>query len=69
MVLLGKVCGVRSKTLILSTPLLEPQPGHLTLVEIGHEMISTAVLSLPLIQVERLSDSGENMCTYNWLTA
>ena len=37
-------------------------------VEIGHEIISTAILSLPLIQVGQLSVTGERMCTYYWLT-
>ena len=32
-----------------------------------HEIISTAILSLPLIQVEQLSVSGEMMCTKYWL--
>ena len=32
-------------------------------VEINHEMFSTVILSLPLIQVGQLSVSGERMCT------
>ena len=32
-------------------------------VEIDHEMFSTLILSLPLIQVGQLSVSGERMCT------
>ena len=32
-------------------------------VEIGHEIISTAILSLLLIQVGQLSVTGERMCT------
>ena len=32
-------------------------------VEIAHEMISTVILSLPLIQVGQLSVTGERMCT------
>ena len=32
-------------------------------VENGHEIISTAILSLPLIQVGQLSDIGERMST------
>ena len=36
-------------------------------MEIGHEIISTAILSLPLIQGQ-LSVTGERMCTkYNVL--
>ena len=32
-------------------------------VEIGHEIISTAILALPLIQEGQLSVTGERMCT------
>ena len=32
-------------------------------VEIGHEIFSTCILSLPLIQEGQLSVSGERMCT------
>ena len=32
-------------------------------VEIDHEIFSTVILSLPLIQEGRLSVSGERMCT------
>ena len=32
-------------------------------VEIDHETFSTVILSLPLIQEEQLSVSGERMCT------
>ena len=32
-------------------------------LEIGHEIFSTAILSLPLIQEGQLSVSGERMCT------
>ena len=32
-------------------------------VEIDHEMFSTVILSLPLIQEGQLSISGERMCT------
>ena len=38
-------------------------------MEIGHEIISTAILSLPLIQVGQLSVTGERMCIKYWLTA
>ena len=31
-------------------------------VEIVHEIISTAILSLPLIEVGQSSVTGENMC-------
>ena len=36
-------------------------------VEIGHEIFSTVILSLPLIQEGQLSVSGE--CAQYWLTA
>ena len=32
-------------------------------IEIGHEIISMTILSLPLIEVGQLSVSGERMCT------
>ena len=32
-------------------------------MEIGHEIFSTVILSLPLIQEGQLSVSGERMCT------
>ena len=32
-------------------------------MEIGHEIISTAILSLPLIQVGQVSVTGKRMCT------
>ena len=34
-----------------------------SLMEIGHEIFSTVILSLPLIQEGQLSVSGERMCT------
>ena len=37
-------------------------------MEIGHQIISTTILSLPLIQVGKLSVTGERMCTKYWLT-
>ena len=36
---------------------------------IGQEIISTAILSLSLIQVGQLSVTGRRMCTKYWLTA
>ena len=32
----------------------------------GHDHISTAILSVPMIQVEPLSVCGEKMCTQYW---
>ena len=43
----------------------EPQLGHITSVEIDYEIISMAILSLPLMQVaKQLSVTGESMRTY-----
>ena len=41
---------------------IPPDRQH-SFVEIGHEIISTVILSLPLIQEWQLSVSGERMCT------
>ena len=38
-------------------------------VEIDHEIFSTVILSLPLIQEGKLSVTCERMCTEYWLTA
>ena len=35
-------------------------------VEIGHEIISMTILSLPLIQQGQLSVNGERICTKHW---
>ena len=35
-------------------------------VEIGHEIISSAILSLPQIQEGHLSVTGERKCTKYW---
>ena len=35
--------------------------GHVTFVEIGHKIISTAILSLPLNQVGQLTFTGRKM--------
>ena len=37
--------------------------GQHSFVEIDHEIFSTVILSLPLIQEGQLSVSGERMCT------
>ena len=37
-------------------------------MEIGHEIISKAILSIQLIQVGQLSVTGKTMCTKYWLT-
>ena len=41
-----------------------PRPGRQhSFMEIDHEIFSTVILSLPLIQEGQLSASGERMCT------
>ena len=47
---------------------LIPARSH-TSVEIDHEIISTAILLLLLIQEGLLSVTSESMCTKYWLTA
>ena len=42
---------------------LDPPVRQHSFVEIGYEIISTAILSLPLIQVGQLSVTGKRMCT------
>ena len=37
--------------------------SNIIFVEIDHEIFSTVILSLPLIQEGQLSVSGERMCT------
>ena len=44
-------------------------PAKQSFMEIGDEILSTAILSLPLSQVEQLSVTGERMCTKYWLTS
>ena len=41
----------------------DPRVRQHSFVEIGYEIISSAILSLPLIQVGQLSVTGERMCT------
>ena len=43
-----------------STP---AEVGNISFVEIDHEIYSTVILSLPLIQEGQLSVSGKKMCT------
>ena len=43
-------------------PGFNPRRGH-SFVEIDHEIFSTVILSLPLIQEGQLSVTGERMCT------
>ena len=43
-----------------------PHVQQHSVLEIGHEIIFTAILSLPLIQEGQLSVTGERMCTKYW---
>ena len=45
---------------------LDPHIRQHSLMEIGHELIYTAILSLPFIQERQLSVTGERMCTKYW---
>ena len=42
---------------------LDPPVRQHSFVEMGHEIISTAILTLALIQIGQLSVTGEKMCT------
>ena len=42
---------------------LDPPVRQHSFVDMGHEIISTAILSLALIQVGQLSVTGERVCT------
>ena len=44
----------------------DPHVRQHSSMEIGHEIIYTAILSLPLIQEGQLSVTGERMCTVYW---
>ena len=44
-------------------PGFDPRVRQYSFIEIGHELISTAILSLPLIQVGQLSITDERTCT------
>ena len=54
----GEVEKVGHSTKIVGPP---PDRQH-SVVEIDHEMFSTVIFSLPLIQERQLSVSGERMC-------
>ena len=49
-----------------SGPEFDPHVRHILSWRLGHENISMAILSLPLIQEEQLSVTGERMCTKYW---
>ena len=44
----------------------KPRSGHILSVRFGHENISTAILTLPLIQEGQLSVTGKRMGTKYW---
>ena len=44
----------------------DPHVWQHSFVEFGHEIISTAILFLPLIQEGQLSVTAERMCTKYW---
>ena len=50
------------------SPGFDPRVMQHSFMETGHEIISTAILYLPLIQVGQLSVTGQRMCTQYWLT-
>ena len=43
--------------------MFDPPVRQHSFVEMGHEIISTAIISLPLIQIGQLSVIGERICT------
>ena len=47
---------------------LDPPVRQHSFVEMGPEIIFTAILTLALIQAGQLSVTGEMMCTLYWLT-
>ena len=59
---------VTSLTADPEVPNLIPAWSH-TSMEIDHEIISSAILLLPLIQDGLLSVTSESMCMKYWLTA
>ena len=44
----------------------DPHIRQHSFVEIGHEKVSTAILSLPLIQEGQFSVTGKMVCTKYW---
>ena len=49
--------------------MIDPHVRHIFSPGFGHEIISTAILPLLLIQEEQLSVNGERMCAKYWLPA
>ena len=52
-----------------SGPEFDSHVRHILPWTFGHEIISIAILPLPLIQGEQLSVTGERVCTKYWQTA
>ena len=50
-------------SMICQSRSLNSSDTEVSFVEIDHEIFSTVILSLPLIQEGQLSVSGERMCT------
>ena len=64
---LGAVARSEASSLgMQAAPEFDPHVRHILSWRLGHENISTAILPLPLIQEEKLSVTGERMCTKNW---
>ena len=60
----GRGSSVRSSSVLYADGRgIDPHVRQHSFVEIGQEIISTAILSLPLIQEVQLSVTGETMCT------
>ena len=60
-----RIClNYREKLIVKGSRGFNPRRGRQhSFVEIDHEIFSMVILSLPLIQEEQLSVSGERMCT------
>ena len=54
---------MRARLVIRRLRVRAPPGRQHSFVEIDHEIFSTVILSLPLIQEGQLSVSGERMCT------
>ena len=56
-------CAVRLETMAGGRGFIPRLGRQHSFVEIYHEIFSTVILSLPLIQERQMSVSGERMCT------
>ena len=50
----------------VDSPRFDPHVRKYSFMEFGHEILSTAILSLPLIQEGHLSVTGKRMCSKYW---